>query len=81
MSKQREPQVGDVWEYQNLKYHIVEKGTYEDFFDGLVDGVKVINEQLLKREGLKTKYLVKDGKYLGKSKASIDDLFKTENEE
>lgn len=75
------PEVGDVWEYQNLKYHIVEKGTYEDFFDGLVDGVKVINEQLLKREGLKTKYLVKEGKYLGHSKANINDLFKTENEE
>ena len=52
----------------------------EDFFDGLVDGVTVIKEQLLKIEG-KTKYLVKDGKYLGKSKANINDLFKTENEE
>lgn len=75
MSKQREPQVGDVWEYQNgKKVHIimVDEETVESF---AISGGSAWSGTFQKDE------FQKQHKYLGHSKANINDLFQTENEE
>ena len=74
MSKLK-PEVGDVWLYKKEKYHVIESGMYNDFFDGRIEGVRCVKKGLKKIEGFKTKYFAKDGVYLGKSKAKQDDLF------
>lgn len=69
------PEVGDVWEYKNgVKVYVimVDEETVESF---TILGGSVWSGTFQKDKF--TKYHT----YLGKSKASIDDLFKTENEE
>ena len=66
------PEVGDVWESINQKIVIIVRD--EDMF-----GCAVTNSQnkiQWRHKGSFCEYT-----YLGKSKANIDDLFKTENEE
>lgn len=75
------PEVGDVWEFENHKYHILESRKYNDVFDGVIDGIMCICADFKKFQGFKTKPFLKAAIYLGKSKANIDDLFKTEEEE
>ena len=73
--EERKPEIGDVWQIHNAKIHIayihngfvdtVYKGDYDYFYDRTY-----------------TVYdIMRDGKYLGKSKASIEQLFKVESEE
>ena len=77
MSKDRIPEVGDV--YKDLEtdrvYHIT-----------LVENDIVWFALITKYSGIQVFWQIwnnfrKDCKYLGKSKANINDLFKTENEE
>lgn len=72
------PEVGDVWEdRQGWKVLIVERrfslirAISENFIIRIIDyrGIGIPNAEN-----------IGDFTYLGKSKASIDDLFKTENE-
>lgn len=71
------PEVGDVWEDDN-GYKVLILKTFISYFEA-------ISENFLYR--IIYKCAKKDYKdissytYLGKSKANIDDLFKTENEE
>ena len=93
MSKDRTPEVGDVWEYKTddkHKIHIVSKHKCYPL-DGKfrsIDECQIFEcvHRCNSRKELETSnYLYEDiieyYTYLGKSKANIDDLFKTENEE
>lgn len=72
MSKDRVPEVGDIWVNKTgtKKYYVV--SVSNKYVYCLVKGL-----------GISTKYygLFQNYTYLGKSKANINDLFKTENEE
>lgn len=72
MSKDK-PEVGDVWLFDNTKWSIVGRGVYS------VYGITGLENKFLKIEGVSDVLLMEQGTYLGKSKASINDLFKTEN--
>lgn len=76
------PEVGDIWIYaeDNKKYLIVEQDRIEDVFFGWLDGILGLSEGFKKTWFRKDKF-PKVATYLGNSKANIDDLFKTENEE
>lgn len=69
------PEVGDVWEINSAKIYI----TFSH--NGFVDSVRHCCSYVYNDRTYTVNELVRDGKYLGKSKANIDDLFKTENEE
>ena len=77
MSKQRKPQVGDVWivEETNASFYI--EGVEED----VIIALQAVDKMLLYEIMIDTEVLHKHCTYLGKSKANINDLFKTENEE
>jgi len=71
----KEPEVGDVWKYKDgAKVYIimVDEETVESF---TILGGSAWSGTFQKDE------FQKQHNYLGKSKANIDDLFKTENEE
>lgn len=72
MSKDRIPEVGDVWETVNQRIVIL-------CIDYDVCGCAVDNSCNFLQWRHKESF--KGYTYLGKSKASIDDLFKTENED
>jgi len=87
MSKDK-PEVGDVWLYKyeefKTEYYISAIASYEcpEYYVFLL--YKNGNNQVVgcwwgKEKWEKT--LLQDFTYLGKSKANIDDLFRTENEE
>lgn len=70
----KEPQVGDVWVSQyGHKVHV-------DFTDNIVTSFYYRGLYKMCKKSVITKEFVKTYIYLGKSKANIDDLFKTENE-
>ena len=75
MSKEHiTPQVGDVWISQyGHKVHI-------DFTDNIVTNFYYRGLYKMCKKSVVTKEFVKAYTYLGKSKATIDDLFKTEDE-
>ena len=71
------PEVGDVWELANgsifhYKYYILEVRVWSDY-------IEVLSNSMVKTQ--KNRNFFKNCIYLGKSKANINDLFKTENEE
>lgn len=70
------PEVGDVWEIKDAR-------TYITFLhNGFVDSVcRCCSSSYVYDRTYTVNELVREGKYLGKSKANIDDLFDTENEE
>lgn len=72
------PEVGDVWEYKYGfdKIYIIEI----DLPNGYVRVLKKITGKYIQQREYTTEFF-NDCRYLGKSKANIDDLFKTENEE
>lgn len=75
MSKDITPEVGDIWKYKDgIKVHIimVDEETVEAF---AILGGSAWSGTFSKDE------FQKQHTYLGKSKANINDLFKTENEE
>lgn len=76
MSKDKMPEVGDVWKEKDLKVKYI-------FLDVMEHGSYVFIEYSKKTHdvGFIEKEDYCDLIYLGKSKANIDDLFKTENEE
>lgn len=73
----KEPEVGDVWAENNnpkLHYHISEVSGYILYY--------VCNSGYgISTYSSSTERFIQECTYLGKSKANIDDLFKTENEE
>ena len=76
MSKDK-PEIGDVWELNNgsifhYKYYILETRPWSDYID-------VISNSMVKSQ--KNRNFFKDCIYLGKSKASIEQLFEVENED
>ena len=75
MIKQREPQVGDVWQSTR-------RNAQKIYITHVMGRVYCITEQGVASNRFFSDFR-KDGtyRYLGKSKAKIDDLFKTENEE
>lgn len=78
MSKLK-PEVGDIWEDKN-GYKVLIVKTMFSYAEGVSENYI---HRLIFKSGFGTK---KDDNfdecdYLGKSKANIDDLFKTENEE
>lgn len=81
MSEQKQPEVGDVWyiDYHKIIVYKIEDCT--DFFDGLVkDALCCLEDWGLRiySHWYHPEKLKKKGKYLGKSKANINDLFETE---
>ena len=87
------PEIGDIWEYKTddkHKIHIVSK--YKCYpLDGKFRSIdecqnfECVHRCNSRKELETSNYLYEDiieyYTYLGKSKANIDDLFKTENEE
>lgn len=73
MSKEK-PEVGDVWIFDDAKWSIIETRNYS------VYGITGLENKFPKIEGVSDVLLIEQGTYLGKSKATIDDLFKTEIE-
>lgn len=71
MSKDREPEVGDVWENKTgrLRLYITKVDTWGVI--GISSSGAVVSKNMYHLE----KYT-----YLGKSKVNMSDLFKTENE-
>ena len=73
MTEKRMPEVGDVWEYHNgspnmLITNVSDKAVY----------CLCCEEDEFKTFCFEKDVFIKHSKYLGHSKASIDDLFKTE---
>ena len=68
------PEVGDVWEYADG--HRV----YVFDTENMICALAMVKGGLC-YDGFKERKFLELHKYLGKSKANIDDLFKTENEE
>ena len=69
------PEVGDVWIYHNKMIMSVIK-VKNDEIDCLF-----YEDKEYKTYSFQKEHFIKYGYYLGKSKANINDLFKTENEE
>lgn len=69
------PEVGDLWEYRNRINRIgrIERG--EIINDNVVGVYELSQDGGLERCWLYEKTLKSNGKYIGKSKASIKDLF------
>ena len=83
MSKEHiTPEVGDVWIYaeDKEKYLLVKEDRKEDMFDGWLDGILGVREDFKKTWWFRKDKFPQVAAYLGKSKANINDLFKTENE-
>lgn len=84
MSKDK-PEVGDVWAFDNgLKFRILKETLsnampYEE--DVKYPAYEVLEESLEYNFFDELPFINGTFKYLGKSKANINDLFKTENEE
>lgn len=73
MSKDK-PEVGDVWEYEDgYRVHVFDT-------EEMICALAMVKGGLC-YEGFKERKFLERHKYLGKSKANINDLFKTENEE
>ena len=82
MSKDR-PEVGDVWQYPNgIKMVIVKETMSIDIFR---EPKEIISFTVVEDDGEPNIHeeivFLGNFTYLGKSKARIEDLFKTENEE
>ena len=77
MKERITPEVGDVWivEETNVSFYI--EGVEED----VIIALQSVGKMLLHEIMIDTEVLHKHCTYLGKSKANINDLFKTENEE
>lgn len=73
MSKDK-PEVGDVWYILGSSIHIT------DINNDFVETIKQLYHDCYRDRTYKTSDLLQKGKYLGKSKCKIEDLFKTENE-
>lgn len=71
MNEKHLPEVGDVWLFDNVKWHIIEHREYCTSVYGITD----IKNGLSKIEGISEILLMEYGKYLGKSKVSIEELF------
>lgn len=73
----KEPQAGDVWQYRYGldKVHIL------SILSDRIRCVLLIDKRFVQQREYLTEPFLEDYRYLGKSKATIDDLFKTENEE
>lgn len=69
------PEVGDVWEYQGKQYHL------SSVDDRYITVWCKSNDEVIRRHKWVTRSFNACFTYLGKSKANIDDLFKTDNEE
>lgn len=80
MSKDRTPEVGDVWRPKNNEYSRVIVTYYSDEFAVLLIAIRYAGI-LQKIKKYHKRWFVNNYTYIGKSKANIDDLFKTENEE
>lgn len=76
MSKDITPEVGDVWKYHNCFPNMLITNVSDKAVDCLY-----CEEDEFKTLCFEKDIFTKNSKYLGKSKANIDDLFKTENEE
>ena len=66
------PEVGDVWERDGIKNHITDVESYKE-------GGTVFYTTGFKSNFVSIEFFIKHFTYLGKSKANINDLFKTEN--
>lgn len=76
MSKDRAPEVGDVWEYHNGFPNMLITNVSDKAVDCLY-----CEEDEFKTICFEKDIFAKYSKYLGPSKANIDDLFKTKDEE
>ena len=84
MSKDRTPEKSDVWLIDSRKIVVKQIEDVSDFFEGVIKDALYCLEDYGHRidtHWYHPKKLKAKGTYLGKSKANIDDLFKTENEE
>ena len=89
MSKDREPEVGDVWKHKRNEslLYIIEVGANFITFLGCNDDVYphktykryYVNSFSSLDGDPRYTYFTEDYEYKGKPKANIDDLFKTEN--
>lgn len=83
MSKEN-PEIGDVWQYKNgMKFYILKEITSNSMPFG--EDIKYSAFEVIEEDGElnshdELQFINGTFKYLGKSKANINDLFKTENE-
>lgn len=77
MSKEK-PEVGDVWEIYGLKIRLEQVG--KKYNKEYVYHISETPEGLKGCSVFTVGFIKAYGKYLGKSKINIKDLFKTENE-
>ena len=78
MSKQKQPEVGDVWQIDSRKIVIKRIEDVSDYFEGTIkDALYCIEDygHRIDTHWYHPEKLKKKGKYLGKSKANINDLF------
>lgn len=80
MSKDK-PEVGDVWGDAFEKYYIEAIDILGEKNKKMVRTVKKVNEKYVVQRQYFQENFIEDYRYLGQSKAKIEDLFKTENEE
>lgn len=80
MSKDKMPEAGEVWQPKNNEYSRVIVTYYSDEFEVLLIAIRYAGI-LQKIKKYHKKWFVNNYTYIGKSKANINDLFKTENEE
>ena len=75
------PEVGDVWGNAFEKYYIEAIDILGEKNKKMVRTLKRVNDKYVVQRQYFQENFIEDYRYLGKSKANIDDLFKTENEE
>lgn len=76
------PEVGDVWIDKNTRFRMT-CIMVSDYYCQYIEHCEKLCESfdIYQLNNIKSTFWQKDKVYLGKSKANIDDLFKTENEE
>lgn len=69
MSEQKQPEVGDVWYIAGARIYIT------CVHNGFIDTMRFCFKDCYRDKGYTITELLQDGKYLGKSKANINELF------
>lgn len=80
MNEQKQPEVGDVWGDAFEKYYIEAIDILGEKNKKMVRTVKRVNEKYVVQRQYFQENFIEDYRYLGKSKAKIEDLFEIEEQ-
>lgn len=81
MTKNRTPEVGDVWGNAFETYYIEAIDILGEKNKKMIRALKRVNEKYVVQRQYFQENFIEDYRYLGKSKANIEQLFEVENEE